>query len=38
MDNLKEINENLVQDCVELREKQNELLSFISALKIKSQD
>ena len=38
MDNLKEINENLVQDTVELRDKQNELLSFISSLKIKSQD
>lgn len=38
MENLKEINENLVQDTVKLREKQNELLSFITSLKLASQD
>jgi hypothetical protein len=35
---LKEINDNLVQDTVELREKQNELLSFLTSLNVKSQD
>ena len=35
---MKEINDNLVQDTVELREKQNELLSFLTSLNVKSQD
>jgi hypothetical protein len=38
MQNLQEINTNLVNDTVELRDKQNEVLSFISQMKLKAQD
>ena len=38
MKNLEEVNGNLVADCTELRDKQNELWSFLSALKVKSSD
>jgi hypothetical protein len=37
-ENLESINQNLIEDCTELRDKQNELMGFISNLKIKSQD
>lgn len=38
MENIAEVNKNLVEDCGELREKNNELMTFISNLRVQSQN